>query len=274
MTKTDAFSGVVQCARVESWIPQNGDGAGLRDGRKGLEMDGQLTKKLIVEFIGTFALLFMGIGAIALTGGTDIVAIALAHGLAIGLLIMAAGHISGGFFNPAVTLGMVAARRMDVPTAGLYIVAQLLGALAGTLAIFMTFPNEMRDTVRDGVPAVGAGFSSGNALVAEIVTTFFLVFVIFGVAVDQRSAKGINGLVIGLTISIGILATGAVSGAALNPARWFGPAVAGGHWDDFWIWIVGPIVGGILGALVYHDVLMTGEGLEPDENSASARPPR
>lgn len=232
-------------------------------------MDEQLVKRLIVEFVGPFALCFMGIGAIVLTGGSDIVAIALAHGLAIGLLIMAGGHISGGFFNPAVTIGMVVTRRIDPATAVAYIIAQLAGALAGTLVIFMSFPSEMRDAVNDGVPAVGAGFSSGNALVAEIVTTFFLLFVIFGVAVDQRSAKGVNGLVIGLTISMGILATGSISGAALNPARWFGPAIAGGHFDDFWIWIVGPIVGAALASLLYHDIILAGEGLEPDEASVS-----
>jgi aquaporin Z len=219
----------------------------------------QLIKKLTIEFIGPFALCFMGIGAIALTGGLDIVAVALAHGLAIGLCVMAAGHISGGHFNPAVTTAMIATRRIDPQTGALYIVAQLAGALAGTLVIFMTFPNSLRDPVNDGVPAVSAGFSNGNALVAEIVTTFFLAFVIFGTAVDRRSSKAIPGLLIGLTISMGILATGSVSGAALNPARWFGPAVAGGHFDNFWIWIVGPIVGAVIAGLLWNDVLMKDE---------------
>jgi MIP family channel proteins len=230
-------------------------------------MDGQLLKKAIVEFIGTFSLLFMGIGAIVMTGGTNLVAIAFAHGLAIGLLIMAAGHISGGFFNPAVTLGMLVTRRLSAYDTVVYIIAQLLGALAGTLFVIAAFPQSMRDAVNLGVPAVGAGYSTGNALIAEIVTTFFLIFVIFGVAVDQRSAKAVGGLAIGLTITMGIFATGAISGAAMNPARWFGPAIIGGHWDDFWIWIIGPIVGAVVAALVFNDVLLVGEGLEDERPS-------
>jgi aquaporin TIP len=230
-------------------------------------MDGQLLKKAIVEFIGTFSLLFMGIGAIVMTGGENLVAIAFAHGLAIGLLIMAAGHISGGFFNPAVTIGMLVTRRISGYNAGVYIVAQLLGAVAGTLFILAAFPESMRDAVNLGVPAVGTGFTTGNALIAEIVTTFFLIFVIFGVAVDQRSAKAVGGLAIGLTITMDIFATGAISGAAMNPARWFGPAIVGGHWDDFWIWIIGPIVGAVVAALIFNDVLLAGEGLEDERPS-------
>ena len=230
-------------------------------------MDGQLLKKAIVEFVGTFALCFMGIGAIVMTGGENLVAIALAHGLAIGLLIMAAGHISGGFFNPAVTLGMFVTRRLSAYDTVVYIIAQMLAAVAGTLFVLAAFPESMRDAVNLGVPTVGAGYSTGNALIAEIVTTFFLIFVIFGVAVDQRSAKAVGGLAIGLTITMGIFATGAISGAALNPARWFGPALIGGHWDNFWIWIIGPIVGAVVAALIFNDVLLIGEGLEDERPS-------
>ena len=231
-------------------------------------MDAQLTKKAIVEFLGTFALLFIGIGSIVMTENTNLVAIALAHGLAIGLLIMAAGHISGGFFNPAVTIGMWITHRIDGYGAIVYIGAQLLGALAGTLFILATFPEAARNAVGLGIPAVGIGYSSSNALVAEIVATFFLMFVIFGVAVDQRSAKGAGGLAIGLSISMGIFATGAISGAALNPARWLGPAIVDGNWDDFWIWIVGPIVGAVVAALIFNDVLLAGEELEGHRPSA------
>ncbi len=214
-----------------------------------------LYQKLIVEFIGPFALCFAGIGAIMLTGG-NIVAIAFAHGLAIGLMIMAAGHISGGHFNPAVTVAMIATRRIDGATGGAYIVAQLLGALAGTLAIRATVTDDVANAVGLGVPAVGAGFSSGNALVMEAILTFFLVFSIFGSAVDPRSSKSIAGLVIGLTITMDILAGGGVSGAAMNPSRWFGPAVVQTEFSDLWIWIVGPIAGALVAAFIYNDVLL------------------
>ena len=215
-----------------------------------------LTQKLIVEFIGPFALCFAGVGAIMLTG--DIVAIAFAHGLAIGLMIMAAGHISGGHFNPAVTVAMIATRRIDGATGGAYIVAQLLGGLAGTLAIRATVNDEIANAVSLGVPAVGAGFSNGNALFMEAILTFFLVFSIFGSAVDPRSSKSIAGLVIGLTITMNILAGGGVSGAAMNPARWFGPAIVQTEFSNLWIWIVGPIAGALVAAFVYNDVLLKG----------------
>jgi aquaporin Z len=234
-------------------------------------MDARLTKKAIVEFIGTFALLFMGVGSIVMTENSNLIAISLAHGLAIGLPIMAAGHISGGFFNPAVTIGMWVTRRIDTYGAIVYIGAQLLGALAGTLFVLAAFPETARDAVNLGIPVVGAGYTSSNALVAEIVATFFLMFVIYGVAVDQRSAKGAGGLAIGLSISMGIFATGAISGAALNPARWFGPAIVDGNLDDFWIWIIGPIVGAVVAALIFNDVLLAGEELEGHRPSAIRR---
>jgi aquaporin Z len=222
-------------------------------------VDSGLTKRLIVEFLGPFALCFAGIGTIVMTQGGDIVAIALAHGLAIGLMVMAVGHVSGGHFNPAVTSAMIATRKIDPQTGLMYIVAQLAGAGVAAIAILLTFPESMTDPVNLAVPAVGPGFSSGNALIAEIITTFFLVFVIFGIAVDKRSPKPVYGLVIGLTITMGILATGAVSGAALNPARWFGPALIGGHFDNLWIWIAGPILGGVAAGFLQNDILLAGE---------------
>ncbi len=218
--------------------------------------DRALMRSLIVEFIGPFALVFAGAGSIILTQGQDIVAIALAHGLAIGLLVLAAGHISGGHFNPAVTAAVLVTRRMDVRTAALYVVAQLAGALAGAGALTLVYRDIERNAVNLGVPAVGANLSSGNALIAEIISTFFLVFVIFGTAVDERTPKIIAGLAIGLTITMGVLAGGSISGAALNPARWFGPAVVQNDFSNFWIWIVGPLVGGVAAGVLYNDVLL------------------
>jgi len=224
-------------------------------------------KLAIVEFLGPFTLVFAGVGSIILTQGQDIVAIALAHGLAIGLMVAALGHISGGVFNPALTIGLWAARRIDSSRAIMYIIAQMLGALAGAAALTLTYldVDRNRDAVNLGVPAVGRALttdhalSAGNALVMEIILTFFLMFVVFGVAIDTRSmGRGIAGLAIGLTITMDILAGGAVSGAAMNPARWFGPAVIQGDFSDFWVWIVGPIVGAVVAAVVYNDVLLSG----------------
>jgi MIP family channel proteins len=215
-------------------------------------MDDRL-RKLVAEFVGTFALIFFGAGSALL--GADVLGQSLANGLAIGLMVTAVGHISGGHFNPAVTLSMLVTRRVEVDEAVRYWISQLTGAVAAALVLLAIYPH----TGSLGTPGVGDGFSTGNALVAEIVTTFFLVFVIYGVAVDRRGAFSIlAGLPIGLTISISVLAVGVVSGAALNPARWFGPALVSGTWSDFWVWIVGPAIGGVLAGLAYDRLLLKG----------------
>ncbi len=220
-------------------------------------------KLAIVEFIGPFVLVFAGVGAIIQTQGTNLVAIALAHGLAIGLMVSAAGHISGGAFNPAVTLGLWAARRLDTVRAGVYIVAELLGAVAGAAALTLVYPDlgdigRNRQGVNLGVPALGPDVSVSNGLVMEIILTFFLMFVIMGVAIDHRTGRAISGLVIGLTITMDILAGGTVTGAVMNPARAFGPSIIQGDWANHWIYWVGPIIGAVIAALLYNDVLLAG----------------
>ena len=216
-------------------------------------------RKLIAEFVGTFTLIFLGVGAGIVSSG-DIVAIALAHGLAIALMVTAVGHISGGHFNPAVTLAMLVTGRIEVPEAIRYWFAQIAGAAGAALVLLATLGSSIRDAgVNVGTPGIGAGFDAKNALVAEIVGTFFLVFVIFGVAVDKRgTVKILAGLPIGLMITADILALGGVSGAAVNPARWFGPAIVSFHFDDFWIWIAGPAIGALLAAFVYDNLLLRG----------------
>ncbi|CAN5717581.1 hypothetical protein BH24CHL4_BH24CHL4_16100 [soil metagenome] len=152
-------------------------------------------QKLLVEALGTFALCFMGIGAVILTQGQDILAVALAHGLAIGLMVTAVGHISGGHFNPAVTLGMLVARRIEVGAALAYIAAQLVGAVLGAGALTLAYLDIDRNSVELGLPLVGSSIaadpaqtlSAGNAVVMEAILTFFLVLVIFGTLIDKRT---------------------------------------------------------------------------------------
>jgi aquaporin Z len=219
------------------------------------------TKLFIVEFLGPFALVFAGVGAIIQTQGGNLLVIALAHGLAIGLMISAVGHISGGAFNPAVTLGLLAARRIDGARAIVYIIAQLLGAVAGAAMLTLIYP-DLGDLGRNtgginlGVPAIGPDFGLGSGILMEIVLTFFLMFVIFGVAIDHRSGRAISGLAIGLTITLDILAGGVVSGAVMNPARAFGPALIQQDFTDQWVYWLGPIIGAIIAALLYNNVLL------------------
>ena len=208
-------------------------------------------RRAFAEFVGTFALVFVGVGSMAVTGGQDLVAIALAHGLVIAVMASAVGHISGGHFNPAVTFGFVVARRMALPLAAVYWVTQLLAAVVAALALRAVFPDVAN--LDGGVPTVNDAVGSGSGVLVEAILTFFLVWVIFATAADPRGAfKSIAGLAIGLTITLDILAGGPLTGAAMNPARAFGPELVQGVWDDFWVYWIGPLAGGGIAALAYE----------------------
>jgi len=210
-------------------------------------VSGEWGRRAAAEFVGAFALLFVGMGSIAVHA--DLTGVALAYGLTIAVMASAVGHISGGHFNPAVTFGFLVTRRITPALAGIYWVAQLAGAVAASVLVRWLFPG---DALALGVPAVN-GVGSGEAVVLEGILTFFLVFVIFATAVDPRGAfKSIAGLAIGLTITMDIFAGGPLTGAAMNPARAFGPQLVGGHWADCWIWYVGPIAGAVVAALAYE----------------------
>jgi aquaporin TIP len=221
---------------------------------------------LVCEFLGVFALTLIGPGAIIATGGQNLVAIALAHGLALGLMIAAAGHISGGVFNPAVAIGLMATGKLPAARGVTYIVAQVFGGIVAALCLLAPFPASARDAVRLGTSLPGPGVSAGQALLAEIILTFFLMFVVFGVAVDKRGPATIAGLAIGLTVTFDILMGGGISGAAMNPARWFGPALVSGSWDAAWVYLVGPTVGALIAAFLYNTLLLP----QPEPQAASS----
>jgi aquaporin Z len=224
-------------------------------------------KNSVVEFVGTFALIFAGAGSIIATGGQNLVAIALAHGLAIGLMVAAAGHISGGVYNPSLTVGLMVTRRIPVRRGAYYIVAQLLGATVAALALKVIFAPAAAAAVNLGTPAVGLGVGTGAAVLAEVIMTFFLMYSVFGVAVDLRGARAIAGLVIGLTITMDIFVGGGLTGAAMNPARWFGPAIVQGAFDNWWIYWVAPIAGAVIAALVWNELYLRGVST-PQEGAA------
>lgn len=215
-------------------------------------------KALIAEFIGTFTLIFIGVGAIAadhITGGKlGLTGIALAHGLAIAVMVSATAAISGGHLNPAVTVALWSTGKIKANDAVGYVLAQCLGAIFAAAAVKCAVPASALAAIGMGTPAVAAGLPVQTALAAEIVLTFFLVFVIFGTAVDSRAPK-CGGLFIGLTVALDIMMGGPISGAAMNPARHLGPALLGGGLQNIWIYWVGPIAGGILAAQIYKTQL-------------------
>jgi aquaporin TIP len=210
-------------------------------------MEASLSRRGVAEFVGAFTLIFIGGGA-GIVSGQDIVAVALANGLAIGIMVTNLGHISGGHFNPAITLGFLATRRITLRVAIAYWISQLAGAVvaAGILRWLLKKPAFLA-----AVPHV-TRISTGRGLVLEMIMTFFLVWAVFATAVDPRGAfKAVAGLAIGLTISIDVLFGGPLTGAAMNPARAFGPELVGNFWAQGWIYWLGPAVGGLVAALGY-----------------------
>jgi aquaporin TIP len=210
----------------------------------------------VAEFIGTFTLIFIGAGSIVASEQIHdpaLIGVAIAHGVAIAVMVSAVGHISGGHFNPAVTLGFLITRRI-APALGLfYWLVQLAGAAAAALLVRELLPRAATAPSHVGTPAIGHGVTSGQALGLEAIMTFFLVWVVFATAVDPRGAfKSIAGLAIGLTITIDILFGGPFTGAAMNPARAFGPQLVGNDWTDGWVWYAGPALGGVVAAILYE----------------------
>ena len=219
-------------------------------------------QKLVAEFIGTFTLLLFGVGSICFAqqagaGGPGLLGIAFAHGLGIGVMVAAVGHISGGHFNPAVTVAFWVTRRQGTVEALLYWIAQLLGAAAASFLITRFFVEDVWRRATLGVPALAADVTPIVGIVIEAVLTFLLVFVIFGTAADKDSAFGkLAPFAIGLTITGDILAGGVLTGAAMNPARAFGPALVGHYWANQAVYWVGPLAGGIAAGSLYSALLM------------------
>jgi aquaporin TIP len=208
------------------------------------------------EFVGTFTLVFVGAGAIMSGAGyrdPTLIGIAVAHGLAIGVMVSAVGHISGGHFNPAVTLGFLVTRRIEPLLALVYWAAQFGAAIIAALLLWWIFPNSIEDAVKLGAPTLNGAIGRGPGFVIEAILTFFLVWVIFATAADPRGTfKSIAGLAIGFTITLDILMGGPLTGAAMNPARALGPELVHGEWADAWIWYVGPAAGAVVAALLYE----------------------
>jgi len=215
----------------------------------------------LAEAIGAFALCFIGAGAIILnqkTGGAvGLIGIALAHGLILSVMITAMGHVSGAHYNPAVTIGFMVAKRTDGGTGAAYIISQLVGGTVAGILLRVIFDAGVWEKVNLGTPALAGDVSFGMGILIEVILTFFLVIAIWGSAVDERRPD-VGGFAIGLTVSADILMGGPLTGAAMNPARAFGPALAGGGFDgvNHLVYWIGPIIGGVAAAALYNSVLI------------------
>jgi MIP family channel proteins len=223
-------------------------------------MSNQIAAKLLAEFIGTLALIFIGAGAGAVIGDgaglPGIAAIALAHGLTVMAFAFTYGSVSGGHFNPAVTVGVLAAGAMSAGEAIGYIVSQLIGGVAGALLLRIVLGGAATGL---GMPALAHNLALGittltvtpwAGFVIEAVLGFFLVTVVLGTAVAGR-AGNLAPLAIGVTLTLNIIMGGALTGAAFNPARALGPMVATGHFSDAWLYLTAPIVGAIVAAILH-----------------------
>jgi MIP family channel proteins len=223
-------------------------------------------KQLLAEAIGTFFLCFAGIGAIVamappINSGGGLVGVALAHGIALSVAVSIFAGISGAHFNPAVTIGSLSTGRIAAPLAALYIAAQLAGATVAAAACNFIFPAEAVTTANLGIPLPGGEWVTlPILLVTEFILTFLLMTAIFGTAVDERAvAMKLGGFGIGLTVTFDILCGGPVTGASMNPARSFGPALVQGYFDWHWCYWAAPIAGAVAAALVFHHVLLEKE---------------
>ena len=202
--------------------------------------------------------MFLGAGSVVATGtlidegltASGLIVIALAHGFAIALLAYATANISGGHINPAVTFAAWVTKNISTARAMMFVLAQLVGAVAGALLLLVAIPDAADTNL--GAHALGGGVSISTGLVMEIVVTFALVFVIFATAVDSGGMGNLAPLAIGLTVLVDHLIAVPITGASMNPARSFGPALVAGEWADHWIYWIAPLMGGALAGLVYQ----------------------
>jgi MIP family channel proteins len=209
-------------------------------------MSNSLTKALVAEAIGTFALVFIGAGAGAVSG--DLVAVAFAHGLVVLAFAYAYGHISGAHVNPAVTCGVLAAGKMEPARALGYIAAQIVGGLLGAFTLRWVLNGT---TSSLGELKLAATVTPGVGAFVEAILAFFLINTVLNAAVSGR-AGNLAGVAIGMTLTLNILMGGPLTGAGFNPARYLGPAVVLGDLSQAWIYILGPIVGAVVAGLLYR----------------------
>lgn len=221
-----------------------------------------LPRRAVAEALGTFGLIFFGCGAVVVSSipgaAFGLQGIALVHAIVLSVMISATMAVSGGHLNPAVTIGLLSVKRIDAKSAGVYVLAQLIGAALGALTLRMVFPDGMVRVGTLGTPVLANSMNIVDGILLEALLTFFLVSAVFGTAVNSEAPK-IGGFGIGLVLFFDIMVGGTLTGAAMNPARAFGPALISGTWFAQPVWWVGPILGGVVAALLWDKVILKKE---------------
>jgi MIP family channel proteins len=218
-----------------------------------------LLRRALAEGIGTFALVFVGCGAIVTDaerhGGLGVVGIGLAFFLVLLAAIASLGHVSGAHFNPGVSLSFFLTRHLPGRDLAAYVAAQVAAAVLAALLLALIWPGHPAD-----LGATTPSIAAGRALVIEAVLTAFLMLVIMSVATDTRAAGAPAALAIGASVGLAAIAFGPLTGASLNTARSFGPALASGQWHEFWLYVVGPLLGAPIGAFAYQSISQEPDG--------------
>ena len=217
----------------------------------------------IAEFLGTFVLVFFVTAVVCLNSEDglrfiDFAVIGLVHVFVLAMLIYTLAGTSGAHFNPAVTAGLAAVRKISPADAVIYWLVQLSGGVLGALVTKLLLVDEGRG-VSYGATTVSEQFLQGKALpglLAEVIGTFVLMWAIMGLAVNPKGERNFGGLIIGMALGLGVMVLAPLSGAGFNPARSFGPAVVSGEFSDFWIYVVGPLVGALIAALGYRALVL------------------
>jgi aquaporin Z len=216
-------------------------------------------RPLVAEFLGVFLFVFITAGAIVLNqyrdGSIGLLGIAAAQGVTLAIAVTATMNISGGHLNPAVTLGLWSIGRIGWKQTGLYVVAQLLGAILAALAVKGLYPEMAGRVAQLGVPRLASDISFTQGVLIEAILTFFLAFAVMATVVDAAAPK-VAGWAIGLTVMMGVLASGGITGAGMNPARAFGPALAANAWLGQLVYWIGPILGAVAAMQVYERLLL------------------
>jgi MIP family channel proteins len=235
-------------------------------GLHGHPMAANLTRATLAEAVGTFMLVLTIVSTVI--GATlakpvagvpyGSLAVPLAGGIVLAIVVASMGHVSGAHLNPAVTLGLAVNRRFPWSAVPAYVVAQFVGGLGAALAAWGFYGGAARSVAHLGATYPAPGVSLGSAFAVEAVVTFMLVLVVISVATDTRVPQGVAGMAIGAALAAAIFISGPISGASVNPARSIGPMLAAGNLSDWWLYLLAPLLGGVVAATLYEHFLRAG----------------